>query len=109
MSYIWTGNDGSTLPVICHCQLVPGFGRQMPRTEPDDDSDALVTVGRVGDEGRLGDDVWLEFGAGGWLELGDGWGTVGDTTFLCVDDEHPPARRTSETRTTQKYALMGIL
>src|SRR6266516_142091 len=49
MSYICTGSDGFTLPVICHCQLVPGFGCHIRDvawgvTVP-------VEVGRLGAEG----------------------------------------------------------
>src|SRR5438552_10436677 len=49
MSYICTGSDGFTLPVICHCQLVPGFGCHIRDvawgvTVP-------IEVGRLGAEG----------------------------------------------------------
>jgi hypothetical protein len=72
MSYICTGKDGSTLPVICHCQLVLGFGRQIRRTEDVDEGAGLVDAGRGGDDVRIGDEVRLVFvGDGGWLVLPD--------------------------------------
>src|SRR3989442_3338312 len=101
MSYICTGNEVSSLPVICHCHVVTGMGRRIcaegrgcvDRVVRGRDGGGRVGV-VVGDVGRLGDDElggFVEDGGldAGGAELGAAW---------CFDDEHPAASRVTESR-----------
>jgi hypothetical protein len=88
MSYICSGNDGSTLPVICHCQLVPGLGRQIP---------LIAGVETIGDGGD-GNDALVEFGVA--------CGFVGKTTGFCREDEHPLARKASEAKMNENRLMV---
>src|SRR2546428_21053 len=50
MSYIWTSTEVSIVPVICHCQVVPGCGCQ--GVDPGVEPGALGAL--VGSAGVLG-------------------------------------------------------
>jgi hypothetical protein len=73
MSYICTGRLGSTTPVICHCQLVPGFGCHTVATV----DGAFVLVGAVAvGAGYVAVDVLADVEGSG-AAVGDATGEAG--------------------------------